>query len=191
MKKASTQPEILSIDAYLEGELAGEVRHEYLGGHVYAMVGASDIHNLVSMNLAATLHQHLRDGPCQVFMSDMKVRLSIAADDIFYYPDVLVSCREDDRARYWREHPCLIVEILSEGTARIDRREKFLAYQQIDMLEEYLLVEQDEPWVTLFRRGNGWQPERLGPANMLRLASVALDMPVAEIYRGTELALDQ
>jgi Uma2 family endonuclease len=155
------------------------------------MVGASDTHNLISMNLAAALHQHLRDAPCQVFMSDMKVRLSIAGDDVFYYPDVLVSCREDDRARYWRQDPCLIIEILSEGTARIDRREKFLAYQQIDALEEYLVVEQDMPWMTMFRRSNSWRPNHLGPADTLRLASVALEMPVAEVYRGTGSGADQ
>jgi Uma2 family endonuclease len=177
----------LSVEEYLRGELASETRHEYIGGQVYAMVGASDAHNLIAMNLATALHGHLRGGPCQVFMADMKARVAIAGEDVFYYPDLLVSCRPDDRARYWRTHPCLIVEVLSETTARTDRREKLLAYREIDALEEYLLVDQDAPQVTLLRRADAWQPRRLDAADTLRLDSVGLEIPVAEIYEGVDL----
>jgi Uma2 family endonuclease len=175
------------VEEYLESELVGEIRREYIGGQVYAMVGASDAHNLIAMNLASALHRHLRGGPCQVFLSDMKVRLAIAGEDIFYYPDLLVSCRPDDRARYWREHPCLIVEVLSEATARTDRREKLLAYCEIGALEEYLLIEQGVPALTLLRRTEGWKPRRLGVADALRLDSVGFEIPVAALYEGVDL----
>jgi len=122
--------ETIDVETYLRGELTSEVRHEYVGGRLYALVGCSDSHNLIAMNLGSALHQHLRGDPCQVFMSDMKVRLRIASEDVLYYPDLLVSCDPLDRARYWREQPCLVVEIASETTARIDRREKLLAYRE-------------------------------------------------------------
>ena len=77
----------LSVQDYLAAEQRGEVRHEYLGGVVYAMAGASDEHIAICMNLAFGLRRHLQDTPCKVQMSDGKVRLNLAGEDIFYYPD--------------------------------------------------------------------------------------------------------
>lgn len=81
------------------------MRHEYLGGQLYAMADASRQHNLVAGNLFAALHRHLRGGPCRVFMSDIDVRLRIGADEIFYYPDLVVACEADDRPRHFVEQP--------------------------------------------------------------------------------------
>lgn len=128
----------LSVEDYLQGELRSDIRHEYVGGRIYAMVGASDVHNLVAMNLASALHQHLAGGRCQVFMSDMKLRLMVVGETIFYYPDIMVCCEAADRDRYFREQPRVIVEVLSETTARIDRREKLSAYQCIPSLRTCL-----------------------------------------------------
>jgi Uma2 family endonuclease len=187
MPQAATCPPSRDVETYLQGELTSEVRHEYIAGQVYAMTGVSVAHNLIGLNLATALHAHLRGGPCRVFMSDLKLHLRIAGDDIFYYPDLMVCCQAEDRARYWREQPCLIVEIASASTARIDRREKFLAYREISSLDDYLLVEQDAVVLTLFNRSAGWQPKALGVEDTLNLASVGLTVPVAEIYQGVEL----
>jgi len=178
----------IDVETYLQGERASEVRHEYVGGQLYAMVGSSDSHSLIAMSLATTLHQHLRGSPCKVFMSDVKVRLRIGGDDIFYYPDLLVSCDPQDRARYWREHPCVVVEIISETTARTDRREKLLAYWEIAVLQEYLLVEQDVARITLLRRADGWTPLPLEAGDTLRLDSVGLELPVTELYEGVDFS---
>lgn len=178
----------LDVEAYLAGEETSEMRHEYVGGEIYAMVGGSDKHNLIAGNLFAALHGHLRGSPCQIFQFDMKVRLYVAGEQMFYYPDVFVSCRVDDRAAYWREQPCLIIEVLSETTARIDRREKLLAYREITTLEDYLLVEQHAIRLTLHRRAADWRAVELGPEDTLRLASVAFEMPVMHIYDGVDLS---
>lgn len=183
--------ETIDVETYLRGELASEVRHEYVGGRLYAMVGCSDSHNLIAMNLGTALHQHLRGDPCQVFMSDMKVRLQHAGEEAFYYPDLLVSCEPQDRARYWREQPCLVVEILSETTARIDRQEKLLAYREIAALQEYLLIEQDSAGLTLMRRAESWQPRPLALGDTLRLESLGLEIPVTELYEGVDLSTDR
>jgi Uma2 family endonuclease len=116
-------PKQISIDEYLQGEERGEVRHEYIGGEVYAMVGTSDRHNMIAGNLFAALHPRLRGGPCRLFTSDMKVRLRVASDEAFYYPDLMVARDPADAATYFRTRPRLIVEVLSETTERIDRRE--------------------------------------------------------------------
>lgn len=86
----------LSVDDYLEGERQSEVRHEYIGGEVYGMVGASDRHNLIAGNLFAVLRPLVRGTPCQLFMADMKVHLSVAGEDAFYYPDLMLACDPTD-----------------------------------------------------------------------------------------------
>lgn len=171
----------ISEEDYLQGEETSEMRHEYLNGQVYAMAGASDKHNLVAGNAFGLLHAELPDH-CEVFMSDMKVRLQLEQKTIFYYPDVVVSCAADDRAQYFRAKPCLIIEVLSRGTERQDRGEKFWNYQQIPTLQEYLLLAQDVQEATLFRRSTGWQPEAYREGS-ISLESVGLDVPIEALYR--------
>ena len=89
---------VISEEDYLQGEEFSDMRHEYLDGQVYAMAGASAKHNLVAGNAFSLLHARLPDH-CDVFMADMKVRLQLQRKVIFYYPDVVVSCAADDRAR--------------------------------------------------------------------------------------------
>ena len=151
----------LSIDEYLRGELESDIRHEYIAGETYAMVGASDRHGLIALNLATALRPAVRGTPCQVFMTDMKLRLVNGGEEVFYYPDLLVSCDPQDRATYYRTRPCLIVEVLSETTQRIDRREKWLAYTTLESLREYLILSQDRREADLYRREDGWRARRI------------------------------
>jgi Uma2 family endonuclease len=174
----------LSGDEYLAGELESQVRHEYVDGEVYAMVGASDRHGLITLNLAGLMSQRLPER-CQVFSSDMKVRIQTAERDIFYYPDVLVSCDPRDREPYFRQYPCLVAEILSPHTARLDRFEKFLFYRQLDTLQEFLLVSQDYRQVEVFRRSDQWRGDRY-TSGEVQLRSIDLAVTIDEIYRRTD-----
>ena len=170
---------------YLTGEPASSVRHEYVNGLVYAMAGSSDKHNLVSSNANAILNQALPD-ECEVFIADMKVRIQPKKALMFYYPDVMVCCEGDDNATYYRERPCLIIEVLSPSTERQDRFEKFWSYQQIPTLQEYLLLHQGVKEATLFRRSNDWQPE-MYRKGILHLESVDLDISIDDLYRRVRL----
>lgn len=175
----------ITVDEYLEGELVSEVRHEYIGGQVYAMSGASEAHNVLSINLVAAMRQHFRGQPCKpckVFMADMKLRLNIAEDDIFYYPDLLVTCDPADDTKYYKSKPVVLVEVLSPSTERLDRREKFLSYQRLPSLQEYVLVDQEKMAVTLFRRETDWKAEHLGAGDHLNLDSVEFGISLADLY---------
>jgi Uma2 family endonuclease len=173
----------LSIEEYLACEKASEVRHEYIGGAVYAMSGGSEAHNLLCGNLYAALRHHLRGKPCKAFMADMKLRLSIAEDDIFYYPDVFVTCEPADREKYYKTRPILIVEVLSPSTERLDRREKFLSYCALPSLQEYVLVDQERMHVTCFQRESDWKPQHLTERTVrLHLPSIGFEMTLADIY---------
>ena len=72
---------------------------------------------------------------------------------VAHYPDLLLACDPQDREPYYRRRPCLVVEVLSPSTERIDRREKLFAYQTIPSLREYLLVDPDRRCVEVYRFG--------------------------------------
>ncbi|QBQ56432.1 Uma2 family endonuclease [Nitrosococcus wardiae] len=172
----------LSPEEYLASELGSHVRHEYIAGRVFAMVGASQRHNLIAGNIHFALRSHLRGGPCRAFISEMKVRIGSA--DSFYYPDVVVSCAPDDKEPYYLTQPCLIAEVLSPATEAIDRREKPLAYQQLPSLKEYLLVSQEQPKVELYRRRDEdeWWLEAYEAGETILLESLNRALPLAVVY---------
>ena len=172
----------VSVEDYLEGEKTGPVRHEYVAGQVFAREGVSARHNGIALNLATRFRRHVRGGPCRVFMSAMKVR--IEALDLFYYPDVIVSCDPEDRAEFFVNRPCLIVEVTSPSTEATDRREKLLAYIKLDSLREYVLIAEDEVKADVYHRDEKgyWWFETLTEIDELRMESVGLNIPLLELY---------
>jgi len=175
--------QIFTPEAYLllENDNKSGSRHEYVNGLIYAMTGASRNHNRVSGRLYARLLQYLQGTPCEPFQSDMKVKIQRGNDVRFYYPDVQVTCVEEID-RYYNEHPCLIVEVLSDSTQRIDRTEKRLAYQMIERLQEYVLLSQDSPYLEIYRRRTEWQRESFAGIESVTLESVGLTFLVEELY---------
>jgi Uma2 family endonuclease len=175
---------LVTVEEYLEGELRAETKHEYLGGCVYAMAGASEEHNVIAANLMGMLHAQLRGKPCQPFGSDMKVRLRTLGDTYFYYPDAMVACDSADSGHGWRERPAVLFEILSEETRRLDEREKRFAYLQIPALQAYVRIEQASPEAVVERRVAGsWKSERFtGFEAVLALPEAGIHLPLAELY---------
>ncbi|MDN5869250.1 MAG: Uma2 family endonuclease [Nitrococcus sp.] len=171
----------LSPQEYLDGELLAEVRHEYVDGQIYAMVGGSRAHNIIALNMAVALRGHLRGGPCQIFVADMKVRVA----DAFYYPDVVVNCDVDDRHEYYVARPVLVAEVLSPATEARDLLEKRVVYQGLASLREYVVIAQDKTEVRVYRRrGDGWELETCRGADSVCLQSVDLTMSVESVYEG-------
>jgi Uma2 family endonuclease len=181
---------VLTREAYLVMEAAARQRHEYVAGAVYAMAGGSQRHNRIALNLAARLLVHLAGRPCQVYMSDVK--LFVAAAEAYYYPDVMVVCGEAQATAGTAlvvDAPVLVVEVLSEATESIDRREKLAAYRRLPSLQEYALVSQDRLEVELYRREGdiGWLYLCYEPGDVVQFASVGVDLPLAELYAGTDV----
>lgn len=173
----------VSVEDYLAGELKSEIRHEYIGGLVYAMAGTSSEHNIICQNLLIALRSHLRGRPCQVFVESVKLRIRTGNEDTFYYPDLIITCDPRDTERYFKTFPKVLIEVLSPDTERIDRREKFSSYTQIESLEEYILVAQDQTEVTVFRRATNWRPEVANqPQQRLRIESLDFTLSLSAIY---------
>jgi Uma2 family endonuclease len=173
---------------YLAWEEQQPEKHEYLAGEVFAMVGARREHVVVSGNLYAAFRQRLRGGPCQAYVSDLKLR--VEAVDAFFYPDVMVSCEPRDHAAVqFIEHPILIVEVLSESTAAFDRGDKFAAYRTLPSLQEYVLVDIPSRRVETFRRtaDSDWlfhehRPER----GDCHFPAVGVSIPFDEIFENVD-----
>jgi Uma2 family endonuclease len=183
--QAEMKQEFVSVADYLSGEERGEVKHEYIAGTVYAMAGATSDHNQIAGNIYAALRSRLHKGPCRAFILDLKVRLKIDEETVFYYPDVMVGCDPRDTHKLYLCFPRLIVEVSSESTERLDRREKKSAYQTIETLEEYVIVAQERVEATLFRRANNWQPEIFNQLHdTLTLTSIDLALALSSVYEG-------
>jgi Uma2 family endonuclease len=149
------------------------------------MAGASSEHNVICQNLLIALRSHLRGKPCQVFMESLKLRLRMAQEDVFYYTDLIVTRDPRDTERYFKTFPKVLIEVLSPDTERIDRREKFSSYTQIESLEEYILVAQDQMEVTVFRRAGNWRPEATNqPQQPLRIESLDFTLSLPAIYES-------
>lgn len=175
---------LLTVEEYFKLEQDAEVRHEYVAGRIFAMAGASEEHNLIVTNIIALLRPHLRGSSCRAFVSDMKVKIKLQTANIFYYPDLFVTCNSNDNERYFKTSPNLIVEVLSDSTATTDQREKRINYQTLESLQEYILVSQDQIKVEVYRKDNqgNWSVETLGKDDNLKLDSVGLNLTMADIY---------
>ena len=173
----------ITPEAYLlaENDRESGVKYEYSNGLVYAMAGASRNHSQVAMNFAGLLFIQLRGSGCNVSQSDMKVGINVNDDSHFYYPDVQVSCEDEDN-KYYNTSPCLIVEVLSDSAARTDRNEKLTAYRLLPSLQEYVLCSQDFPAIEIYRRSNTWQVERYTSGQTVTLESVGYELVLDELY---------
>lgn len=175
------QPNLLTPEEYLEGERQSPIRYEYLAGVVYAMVGGTVAHNRAIRRMSEALTRRKGTHPCEVFVSDIK--LNIADQSRYYYPDVMVLCEPVDDQAIAVQNPCLVVEVLSPSTEATDRREKWLAYQTIETLREYILVDPDKPHVELWRRQSfGWKHELLDLTDHFLVECLEAWIPVAELY---------
>jgi len=180
-----------SLEEYFALESASDARFEYWDGEIVCMSGGSQEHSLISSNVHFRLRQQLSGGPCRTFTSDLPVKTPTLPP--YRYPDVTVGCGE-----LIFEHihgvdalinPVLLVEVLSPSTASRDHEEKFFAYQAIESFSEYLLIAQDAPRVTHYRRqpDDKWTREDVtGPSATLTIDCGNVTLSLSEIYEDVK-----
>lgn len=185
---APPQQRLYGVDEYLALEEDSEVRHEYLGGYLYAMAGAKNSHNAIATSLIGALYTQLRGKPCQPFNSDTKVRVQLTSHTRFYYPDAMVVCAPSPAGLTYQDQPVVIAEVVSESTRRLDEVEKREAYLAIPTLRAYLLAEQEAPRVGVYRRtdqGFGLESQE-GLEASIPLPEIGASLPLAELYARAE-----
>lgn len=182
--------DFLSAEQYLAFEKSSEIRHEYVDGVLYAMVGATVRHAMIVGNIFAALRA-LLPSSCSIFANDLKAHIKTKATERFYYPDLVISCAPQDQNSYVCRDPSIIFEILSPSTSRTDRTEKFEAYRQIESLQHYVLVHQAAAQVELYSRNRDWQRQSLAAGEELSLSSPAFTIAIDEFFSGVVFEEEQ
>ncbi|MDX2212731.1 MAG: Uma2 family endonuclease [Oculatellaceae cyanobacterium bins.114] len=185
MVTSPQHPLRMTVEEYLEWESQQEVRHEYVNGEVFAVMGGTIPHNDIALNLYTALRPKVRSRRCRINVADVKVQVNPASP--YYYPDVIISCNPQDlNARQVIQHPILIVEVLSPGTEAKDRGEKFTYYQTIPSLQEYVLIDSEKVAVECYRRGEGrmWLYYPYSAGDVIALGSLEFECPIELLYEG-------
>lgn len=185
----STVPKTqLTSAEYLALERKAAFKSEFFQGEMYAMAGGSPEHSLIAANFIREAGNELKRSDCLVFTSDLRVK--IAATGLYTYPDATILCGErqfDDEQKDTVLNPTVLVEVLTESTERYDRGTKSRHYRKIDSLRELLLISQDSPSIEHYVRnpaGDWGFRETDSLEQSIRLDSIGVTIPVAEIYRG-------
>jgi Uma2 family endonuclease len=178
-----------SPEEYLKFERNAKRKHEFFDGEIVAMAGASVNHNIISSNLQGELFSQLKNSLCRPFASDMRVK----AKKSYFYPDIVVSCRErefEDPEDETLLNPRVIIEILSKSTKLRDRNLKFDSYLSLESITDYILIEQNSMRVEHFQRsGNTWSIVVLAKSDdKLLLNSIGCELTLAEIYNEVKLS---
>jgi Uma2 family endonuclease len=174
---------LMSVQEYLVWEPTQEERYEYWDGEVVAMSGGTRYHNRISLNCSKLLDDALADRPCEVYIADVKVQVEPGRK--YFYPDVVVTCDDRDVDEQIVQFPSLIIEVLSPSTEAIDRGTKFARYRKSSTLQEYVLVQVEQPGVEVFRRNEQgkWVLYEYSLEESLLLESVGVEIAIADIYR--------
>ena len=177
---------LLTPEEYLTSERKATIKSEYLSGQIVAMSGASNAHNLITLDIGTELNIQLRGHECLVYTNDMRIRTSPMGS--YFYPDVVVVCGEpqfEDNVFDTLLNPILVIEVLSPSTEAYDKGEKFLQYQELASLQEYILVAQDRIRVEHYRllKTQWVQTEFRSPEDVLSLNSIRCELPLQDIYR--------
>jgi Uma2 family endonuclease len=181
----------MTVEEYLQWEAQQEIRYEYVNGEVFAMTGGTIPHNDIALNFYTALRPHLRSRGCRVNVSDVKVQLS--SQNIYYYPDVIVSCDSQDlNARKFIQYPKLIAEVLSPSTSSNDRGDKFTHYLTIPTLQDYLLIDSEKVSVERYSRGEGrmWLYYPYQAGDIISLSSLEFEFPIELLYEGVVFETD-
>jgi Uma2 family endonuclease len=176
---------LIHRDEYLQGELASEIRHEYVAGSCYAMSGGTLNHQRVAGNFFYLAKRQLSGKPCFPTGSDFKLHVPLGRnEDAFYYPDGMIICVPVPGSALFADSPSVILEVLSPTTRRIDEVQKLRDYLTIPSLQTYIIAQPDAPFLTLHRRnGADFQRETLsGPGVLLELPEAGIIIPLAELY---------
>ncbi|MFN8451812.1 MAG: Uma2 family endonuclease [Anaerolineae bacterium] len=186
MSATRQQTQTMTVEEYLAFERASEEKHEYLNGEIFMMSGASRHHNIIQINVAASLHAQLRQRSCTAFPSDMRVRISTG---LYTYPDISVVCDppQYDESEYQDTllNPTLIVEVLSPSTESFDRGRKFQHYRALASLQEYVLIAQDSAHIERYLRqpNDEWLlADATGLDASIELSSIGCTLVLADVY---------
>lgn len=180
-----------TLEDYLKLDHESEEKIEFWDGHIFTLAGASVSHNRIQRNALTALTNKLRGRGCEVFPSDMRVK--VPAYPPYRYPDLSALCGKPVFEKLVNQemliNPQLIIEVLSDSTADFDRGYKFTYYKSIESFTEYILIAQDRPHVSQFikQEENNWLNREYNDINeKFHLASLECEIELKELYETVE-----
>ncbi|HSY48461.1 MAG TPA: Uma2 family endonuclease [Thermoanaerobaculia bacterium] len=170
---------------YLALEASSNVKHEFLGGQIYAMAGGTPEHAALAAAVIGLVFTQLRGGNCRAYDADLRVR---TPSGLATYPDVTVICGPSERDEADPQsvtNPTLIIEVLSRSTEEYDAGDKFEHYKTLQSLRQYVLVSHRERSVEVWTRGEdaGWQRTIVREGEIAKLA-IDAHLDVHELYEA-------
>ena len=187
---ALRKPALLTEDEYLRIEDAAFERSEFYRGEMFLMAGAAGSHNFIKDNLIRHLGNRLDGSGCRTASSDPRVRIPTG---LYTYPDLVVVCGTPEyhpKDRHTLTNPRAIIEVLSPSTAEYDRGAKLTHYQQVPSVAEVALAAYDRRAVEVFTRepdGRWLYTAFTDPAGHFELFSLSVRVPLADVYRDTDV----
>jgi Uma2 family endonuclease len=178
----------MTVEEYLRLDESSPLKHEFVAGEIYAMSGVTLRHNRIARNVVTHLSAAASDGSCEVFFSDVRLR---ASDDVYYYPDAMVICGAVGELDVIVAEPCVVVEVTSPSTARIDRGEKLAAYRDIASLQAYLIVDHRRRRVERHWRdtpAGPWRRDEVTGDGGVAVPCLDIELTLDAIYRRVDLA---
>lgn len=174
-------PKPWTLAEFLAWEERQELKYEFDGFQPVAMTGGTRAHDLIANNLRGVLADRLRGTRCRAFGPDVKVE---AAGHI-RYPDAGIECGAFDPRATSARDPVLLAEITSESSVRRDLVLKAREYLTLPSVQYYLVLDQDQPLVTVFRRvGAEWAMHSVVAGETVRMPEIGVAFTLAEVYEG-------
>lgn len=176
----------MTVEEYIAFEERSEVRHELVNGNLIPMPGTTDNHNEICSNLSAILKKMLRDLGFRIYTESVKVQ--IASERDYAYPDVmLTSDPRDLENRYIKKYPSVLFEVLSKSSRIEDSTDKFIRYQHIESLRNYILVDSEKMVVEVRSKleDGTWEAASYVEGDgVFPLPALGLELAFAEVYEG-------
>ena len=169
-------------------DAASDQGYEYVGGYVYALNTGTDAHAAIATNLTAILRPAARGARCRIYANNMSV---LTPSEATYVPDVMVECGpRPPGGTLYREHPCLLVEVLSPSTRDVDLGEKLANYREIETLQAYWIVE--ATWRCVYRHwrdaAGAWQSEEVRGDGVLPVpCPVEMTLTLDDVYEDVDV----
>ena len=190
MTRLSDQFDYMDLDDFEEllADKPRDEKWELIAGRVVKMmVGARWEHNFIIQNLSFGLTSRLRakGSSCRVLVQTFYMKNESVESATL--PDVMVRCGPSMAPGVSScDDPAVLVEVMSRGSEKRDRSEKWNVYRRLASLQHYVLVERDEMLIEVFdRTGEAWASRRVveGADAVLDLPALDVNVPLAEIYR--------
>lgn len=171
---------------YDELTKALDYKIEYHAGYIRAMAGGRPEHNKLAGNIYGMLYNALFEKNCVVYNSDQAIH--IQEFDKYLYPDASVVCGEEDFERdLYLNNPTLLIEVLSPSTGSYDKGEKWLFYQSIPSLKEYLILYPNKPVVMNYsknKKGDWIVTGTMGLKSVVHINHWNIDLSMKTLYRN-------